>query len=108
MPLPDTRPEGPKPPSSDNGGHRRLEVHPLLAGASETVVGRRASYGDPAEFFEAVAKRWTLTLGVPISAQQAVLCLLDLKQERLRRDPAHTDSINDVAGYAACLWEINR
>jgi hypothetical protein len=37
-----------------------------------------------------------------------VLCLIDLKLTRLGHDPAHADSIIDVAGYAAVLQEVAR
>jgi hypothetical protein len=78
----------------------------LLHRAAETVDSRRRSYGDPARFFEAVAKRWSLTLGMRITAAQVILCQLDIKHERLCRDPKHPDSIIDTAGYAACLEEV--
>jgi len=78
----------------------------LLHLAADTVNSRRRSYGDPTTFFEAVAKRWSLTLGVPITAAQVILCQLDIKHERLCRDPKHSDSIIDTAGYAACLEEV--
>ncbi len=78
----------------------------LLHRAAEIVDSRRRGYGDPAPFFEAVAKRWSLTLGMPITAAQVILCQLDVKHERLCRNPKHLDSITDTAGYAACLEEV--
>jgi len=33
-------------------------------------------------------------------------CLIDLKLARLAHDPAHADSITDIAGYAAVLREV--
>ena len=80
----------------------------LLAHAASIVTRRRREYGEPAELFEQVAKRWSLTRGVKVSPAQVVLCLLDLKLARLARDPRHVDSVLDVAGYAACLWEVGR
>ncbi len=78
----------------------------LLAHAASIVTKRRREYGEPAALFEQVAKRWSLTLGTRVSPAQVVLCLLDLKLSRLARDPKHIDSVLDVAGYAACLWEV--
>ena len=75
----------------------------LLRQAADVVEERRQSYGEPAAFFQAVAKRWSLTLGIPITAAQVVLCQLDIKKQRLAHDP---DSIIDTAGYAACLEEV--
>ncbi len=80
----------------------------LLQHAASIVTRRRREYGEPAELFQHVARRWSLTLGREVSAAQVVLCLLDLKLARLVRDPAHHDSIVDVAGYAACLREVGR
>ena len=80
----------------------------LLEHAAAIVTRRRREYGEPAELFVHVAKRWSLTLGAPVSPAQVVLCLLDLKLARLTRDPKHVDSVLDVAGYAACLWEVVR
>lgn len=78
----------------------------LLNQAAAIVSDRRGSYGDPVDFFEAVARRWALTLGMSIDAEQVVLCMLDLKHERLCRNPDHVDSILDTAGYAAILREV--
>jgi Domain of unknown function (DUF6378) len=80
----------------------------LLEHASGIVNRRRRDYGEPVELFEAVAARWSLTLGAKISPAQVVLCLLDLKLARLARDPKHLDSVVDVAGYAAVLWEVRQ
>ena len=80
----------------------------LLEHAAAIVTRRRCEYGEPDALFERVAKRWSLTLGVKVSPAQVVLCLLDLKLARLARDPKHVDSVLDVAGYAACLWEVVR
>jgi len=80
----------------------------LLRRADAIIHDRRDSYGDPANFFEAVAKRWSLALGMPITPRRVVLCLLELKLQRLVRDPQHADSIAEVAGYAAILSELER
>ena len=80
----------------------------LLEHAAGLVARRRREYGEPVEVFEAVAKRWSLTLGSKVSPAQVVLCLIDLKLTRLARDPKHLDSQVDVAGYAAVLREVSR
>lgn len=80
----------------------------FLANLARVLAERRAAYG-PAEIaMEAIAARWSVTLGRPISPAQVVLCLIDLKLARLARNPAHGDSIVDVAGYAALLAEVSR
>jgi hypothetical protein len=79
----------------------------LLEHAAGLVTRRRREYGEPADLFEHVAKRWSLVLGVEVTAQ-AILCLIDLKAARLAHDPGHLDSITDIAGYAGCLAEMTR
>ena len=78
----------------------------MLRQAARVVGQRRRAYGDPAGSMSAVAARWSITLGRPVTATQVVLCLIDLKLARLGHDPAHADSILDVAGYAAVLEEV--
>ena len=78
----------------------------LLEQATRTLVERGESYGSPQPLFENVARRWSLTLGVDVSAEQVITCLIDLKLARLNSTPGHQDSILDVAGYAAILNEI--
>lgn len=80
----------------------------MLHHAAGLVAERRQAYGDPAASMAAVAKRWSITLGRTVTPAEVVLCLLDLKMVRLAHDPAHLDSIVDVAGYAAVLREITR
>jgi hypothetical protein len=72
------------------------------------VANRRKTYGDPRASLEAIAKRWSLTLGHTVTPAQVALCLIDLKLARLVHDPTHLDSMVDVAGYAACLREVAR
>ena len=78
----------------------------MLLEAAKVVEQRRQAYGDAAPLMAAVAQRWSITLGHSVTAAQVVLCLIDLKLARLGHDPAHADSILDVAGYAAVLEEV--
>lgn len=80
----------------------------LLRQAAAVVANRRETYGEPAPAMEAIAKRWSITLGQPVTAAQVALCLIDLKLARLSHDPNHLDSLVDVAGYAAVLREVQR
>ena len=78
----------------------------MLRQAARVVSQRRRAYGHPAASMAEVAARWSITLGQPVTPAQVVLCLIDLKLARLGHDPAHADSILDVAGYAAVLEEV--
>ena len=80
----------------------------LLVHAAAVVRDRRRVYGEPEELFERVAVRWSQVLGVRVTAAQVGLCLADLKLARLTMDPGHLDSLVDVAGYAACVREVQR
>ena len=79
----------------------------LLQHAAGVLEHRRDRYGEPGPLFERVAARWSQVLGCEVTPAQVALCLIDLKLARLVRDPAHLDSIVDVAGYAACLREVS-
>ena len=78
----------------------------LLAQAAAVVDQRRQSYGEPRLLFERVAVRWSQLLGCEVTAAQVGLCLADLKLARLSVDPGHLDSLIDVAGYVACVREV--
>jgi hypothetical protein len=80
----------------------------MLRHAATVVADRGRTYGDARQSMEAIAQRWSLTLGHPVTAAQVAFCMIDLKLERLRHDPSHEDSLLDVAGYAAVLHEVTR
>lgn len=74
--------------------------------ARRIVMLRGALYRPPCPFFQKLARRWSLTLGVEVSAREVLLCLIDLKVERAVGG-RHADTVIDIAGYAACLAEID-
>jgi hypothetical protein len=80
----------------------------MLLEAAKVVEQRRQAYGEAGTLMAEVAARWSITLDQPVTPAQVVLCLIDLKLARLGHDPAHADSILDVAGYAAVLQEVTR
>ncbi|MBM3535648.1 MAG: hypothetical protein FJX60_21765 [Alphaproteobacteria bacterium] len=80
----------------------------MLTHAAGIVAERRKAYGHPSGSMEILARRWSITLGHPVTPAQAVMCLIDLKLTRLSHDPRHDDSIRDLAGYAAVLHEVTR
>jgi uncharacterized protein DUF6378 len=77
-----------------------------LQGAADAVVDRAASYGKPHLLFTRIAKRWSLTLGIEVTARQVAMLMIDMKQERAIAG-LKGDSAIDIAGYAACLYEID-
>ena len=80
----------------------------LLDQASCIERERQATYGDADKAMAAIAARWSLTLGHPVTPAQVALCMIDLKLTRLARDPGHQDSILDLVGYAAILQELQK
>jgi len=80
----------------------------MLHRVADIIAERNAAYGDAATSMAAVAARWSITLGRPVTPAQVVLCLIDLKLTRLQHNPTHQDSVCDLAGYAAVLQEVNR
>lgn len=80
----------------------------MLRHAASVVAERREIYGEPAAAMATVARRWSITLGRPVTPAEVVLCLIDLKLARLGHDPGHQDSILDIAGYAAVLQEVGK
>ena len=77
----------------------------ILVEAAAIMDERSMAYGSASTSMAAIAARWSLTLGHPVTPAQVVLCMIDLKLARLARDPRHRDSILDVIGYVTLLPE---
>jgi len=75
----------------------------VLQEAERVVNGpRRVEYGGVLESFEKIAAKWSVTLGVEVTAEQVGLCMIDLKTVRALQG-WHRDSYVDIAGYARCV-----
>ena len=85
-----------------------MSTDSILKHAADVLAERTEIYGDPRQSMAAIAARWSLTLGHPVTPAEVVLCMIDLKLTRLARDPRHQDSILDIAGYAAVLHEVTK
>ena len=83
-----------------------MTAQELLKETGEVIAERRAAYGPPDVIMAAIAARWSLTLGHPVTPAQVTLCMIDLKLARLVHDPAYHDGVVDVIGYAALLPEV--
>ena len=74
----------------------------ILEEAERIVNGpRHEEYGGVRESFERIAAKWSVTFGVPITAEQVALAMIDLKTVRALQG-FHRDSFVDIAGYARC------
>jgi hypothetical protein len=80
----------------------------ILHEAAQVIAERSKTYGAPDKAMAAIAARWSLTLGHPVTPAQVVLCMIDLKLARLARDPKYRDGPIDVIGYAALLHEVTK
>ena len=80
----------------------------ILKHAAGVLAERTKIYGAPDKAMAAIAARWSITLGRPVTPAEVVLCMIDLKLTRLARDPRHQDSMLDIAGYAAVLHEVTK
>jgi hypothetical protein len=89
-------------------GRRAMTARQILEHTADVVDARRAAYGAPEQAMAAIAARWSLTLGHPVTPAQVVLCMVDLKLARLVHDPEYRDGVVDVIGYAALLPEVVR
>ena len=85
-----------------------MSTDAILKNAAGVLAERTKTYGEPGKAMAAIAARWSLTLGHPVTPAEVVLCMIDLKLTRLARDPRHQDSILDIAGYAAVLHEVTK
>lgn len=80
----------------------------VLERANEIVQERGKSYGHPIDDFQRTAKMWSALLGVEVTADQVIKCMICVKLSRLSASPRHQDSIDDLAGYAWCLDEVTQ
>lgn len=78
----------------------------VLERANEIVQERGKSYGHPFEDYSRTAQMWSAILGVHITADQCIKCMIAVKLSRLSKTPDHQDSIDDLAGYSWCLDEV--
>ena len=85
-----------------------MSTEAMLELAADILSDRSKTYGDPRTSMATIAARWSITLGHAVTPAQVVLCMMDLKLARLRRDPAHRDRMVDLIGYATVLHEVTR
>jgi len=84
-----------------------MKAAEFLAQAQTVVRERGEAYGTPKANMQAIADRWNMLLAGKTRVTPAMVCLMmiDLKLARCQHRMA-TDSVTDIAGYAACLEEI--
>lgn len=79
----------------------------LLREAERLVNGdRNTQYDEPAADFARTAAMWSAYLGVPVALHDVAAMMALLKLARIRHSPTHRDNWTDLAGYAACGWDV--
>ena len=68
---------------------------------------RGADYGHPLDDWTRTAAMWSAVLGVPVTAEQALLCMVCVKVSRECNRPKR-DNLVDIAGYAYCLERVQQ
>ena len=63
---------------------------------------RGGSYGHPLDDYTRTAKLWSAILGVYVTAEQALLCMIAVKISR-ECHRHKDDNLIDLVGYAECL-----
>lgn len=83
---------------------KRREV---LANADQIVsCDRNVQHGEPEENFARIAAKWSITLGVKVTAAQVALCMIDFKTCRAIHNTGNVENWTDIVGYAACGAEV--
>jgi hypothetical protein len=75
----------------------------ILEEAGEIVNGRgQKEYGHPLDNWTQTAQLWSGILGRPVSAEQAVLCMMTVKLARESFSPKRDNRV-DMVGFALVL-----
>lgn len=84
----------------------------LQAAMEITHHDRNANYGNPEDNFQHIANIWNAYLAVSrkqaavLTSADVPIMMMAVKMARLGNNPMHWDSTVDIAGYAACLGDI--
>lgn len=79
----------------------------VLEDALKVVTAdRMTDYGTPEQNFQRIASYWSVLFGITVEPWQVAAAMSLLKIARLQNNPAHLDSLIDLAGYAACWADV--
>lgn len=102
---------GAKPIKIDRGivNRDKTDRETCLLLAKECVCGQREQdYGTPEDNFGTIARLWSEYLGKEITPVDVAMMMALLKTARIKNGGGTEDSFVDLAGYAACAYEIFR
>jgi len=81
-----------------------LDVSESILAEADRIVSndRRETYGHPLDDYDRAAKIWSGILGIEVTAEQAIMCMIGVKLSRECHRPKRDNRV-DLAGYAKCL-----
>lgn len=80
-----------------------------LREACEIVNGaRNQTYGNVEDSFSRIASFWSTYLNTVVTPIDVAMMMVLLKTARASEGPSHLDNYVDVAGYAACAYELTK
>ena len=86
---------------------RTLRVEALREAARIISGERDRQYGKPEDNFKRIAKIWSVTLGIEITNEDVAMMMVGLKVARYAsKSGFQPDTWVDIAGYAACGYEV--
>ena len=84
-----------------------LRVEALREAARIISGERNKQYGGPEENFERIAKIWEVIFGIPVSNEDVAMAMVAVKVARYASKSGYQpDTWIDIAGYAACGYEV--
>ena len=92
--------------------NRRVREDILDNAKQHICVDRNATHGEAEDSFSAIAGHWTWWLSEKLAQDQRVTAydvaqmMVGFKQARMRGNPGHQDSAEDLCGYGALAGEI--
>lgn len=80
-----------------------MSAESILEEADRLVsTDRQADYGHPLDNWTQTAALWSAILGVEVTPEQGLLCMIAAKISRETNAPKR-DNLVDIAGYAKCI-----
>jgi len=83
-----------------------MDKFELLQNTADVIQERGDSYGSITQCHQRIADLWSVILEKKVEPEQVALCMIALKMARLMESPDHTDSWQDIIGYAMTGFEV--
>lgn len=89
---------------------KKLERQQCLDEAGRIISGERdKQYGGPEENFDRIAKIWSVLFGIEVTREDVAMAMVAVKVARYAsRSGFQGDTWTDIAGYAACGYEVGK